>query len=119
MPLGRDFVRGYKHFLDVGGSSNPKKVVDALRIITGNPKVKAILINIFGGITRCDDIANGILEALKQIDITLPMVIRLIGTNDEEGRAILTQAGLESFEALGDAVEHVVAEAHGTAHQDE
>ena len=57
------------NFLDVGGSSNPQKVVDALKIITGNPKVKAILINIFGGITRCDDIANGILEALKQIDI--------------------------------------------------
>ncbi|MFW6211672.1 MAG: ADP-forming succinate--CoA ligase subunit beta [Spirochaetota bacterium] len=96
------------NFLDVGGSSNPEKVVNALRIITGNPNVKAILINIFGGITRCDDIANGILEALKQIDITLPMVIRLIGTNDEEGRAILKEAGLESYEALGDAVDKVV-----------
>ncbi|MFW5835999.1 MAG: succinate--CoA ligase subunit beta, partial [bacterium] len=96
------------NFLDVGGSSNPQKVVDALKIITGNPKVKAILINIFGGITRCDDIANGILEALKQIDIKLPMVIRLIGTNDEEGREILESAGLQSYQALGDAVEHVV-----------
>jgi len=96
------------NFLDVGGSSNPQKVVDALKIITGNPKVKAILINIFGGITRCDDIANGILEALKQIDINLPMVIRLIGTNDEAGREILEGAGLQSYQALGDAVEHVV-----------
>ena len=99
------------NFLDVGGSSNPAKVVSALKIITGNPKVRAILINIFGGITRCDDIANGILEALKQIDISLPMVIRLIGTNDEQGRAILTKAGLETFEDLSEAVERVVAEA--------
>lgn len=102
------------NFLDVGGSSNPEKVVNALKIITGNPNVKAILINIFGGITRCDDIANGILEALKQIDIKLPMVIRLIGTNDEEGRRILKGAGLESYQALGEAVEKVV-EAAGAA----
>jgi succinyl-CoA synthetase beta subunit len=99
------------NFLDVGGSSNPQKVVDALKIITGNPKVKAILINIFGGITRCDDIANGILEAMKHITSNLPMVIRLIGTNDEEGRAILKSAGLETFEALSDAVQRVVKEA--------
>lgn len=104
------------NFLDVGGSSNPQKVVDALKIITGNPKVKAILINIFGGITRCDDIANGILEAMKQIKIDIPMVIRLIGTNDKEGVAILNNAGFETFTALGAAVEHVVAEAKGTAH---
>ncbi len=103
------------NFLDVGGSSNPQKVVDALKIITGNPKVKAILINIFGGITRCDDIANGILEAMKQITIDLPMVIRLIGTNDEEGIAILTGAGMEAYSALGDAVEEVVAAAHAAA----
>ena len=96
------------NFLDVGGSSSPAKVVSALKIITGNPNVKAILINIFGGITRCDDIANGILEALSQIDLKLPMVIRLIGTNDEEGRRILQGAGLESYQALGEAVEHVV-----------
>jgi len=104
------------NFLDVGGSSNPQKVVDALKIITGNPKVKAILINIFGGITRCDDIANGILEAMRQITIDIPMVIRLIGTNDKEGVKILNDAGFETFSALGDAVEHVVSEAKGTAH---
>ena len=101
------------NFLDVGGSSNPAKVVSALKIITGNPRVEAILINIFGGITRCDDIANGILEALGQIDLKLPMVIRLIGTNDDEGRAILEGAGLESYQSLGEAVEHVVAAAGG------
>ena len=99
------------NFLDVGGSSNPQKVVDALSIITGNPKVKAILVNIFGGITRCDDIANGILEAMKQITIDVPMVIRLIGTNDKEGRQILAGAGLEVAEQLCDPVQNVVASA--------
>jgi succinyl-CoA synthetase beta subunit len=96
------------NFLDVGGSSNPEKVLNALKIIVGNPKVKAILINIFGGITRCDDIANGILMAMDQIDITLPMVVRLIGTNDKEGREILTKAGFEVAQELSGAVEKVV-----------
>ncbi len=97
------------NFLDVGGSSNPEKVLNALRIITRNPRVKAILINIFGGITRCDDIANGILMAMKQIDISLPMVIRLIGTNEEEGRKLLADAGFEVAEQLSAAVEKVVS----------
>ncbi|TVR01338.1 MAG: ADP-forming succinate--CoA ligase subunit beta [Spirochaetaceae bacterium] len=96
------------NFLDVGGSSNPEKVLNALRIITRNPKVKAILINIFGGITRCDDIANGILMAMKQIDIKLPMVIRLIGTNEEEGRKLLSDAGFEVADQLSAAVQKVV-----------
>ncbi len=96
------------NFLDVGGSSNPDKVVTAMQIITGNPKVKSILINIFGGITRCDDIANGLLTAMKQIDITVPMVVRLIGTNEEEGRRILTDAGFEVASGLSEAVEKVV-----------
>lgn len=97
------------NFLDVGGSSNPEKVLSALQIITRNPKVKAILINIFGGITRCDDIANGILMAMKQIDIKLPLVIRLIGTNEKEGRALLMDAGFEVAEELSAAVEKVVS----------
>ena len=96
------------NFLDVGGSSNPEKVLNALRIITRNPRVKAILINIFGGITRCDDIANGILMAMKQIDIKLPMVIRLIGTNEEEGRKLLSDAGFEVADQLSAAVQKVV-----------
>lgn len=97
------------NFLDVGGSSNPQKVLNALKIITRNKKVKAILINIFGGITRCDDIANGILLALKEIDIEVPMVIRLIGTNDKEGRKILTDQGFEVHSDLSKAVETVVS----------
>ena len=99
------------NFLDVGGSSNPDKVVNALRIITRNPKVKAILINIFGGITRCDDIAQGILTAMERIDLNLPMVIRLIGTNDEEGREMLAGKGMSAHQKLSDAVEQVVQSA--------
>lgn len=97
------------NFLDVGGSSNPKKVLNALRIILQNPKVKAILINIFGGITRCDDIANGILMALEQIEIRVPLVIRLIGTNEQQGRELLQQAGIMVKEDLSSAVEEVVS----------
>ncbi|MFP4484897.1 MAG: ADP-forming succinate--CoA ligase subunit beta [Spirochaetaceae bacterium] len=97
------------NFLDVGGSSNPNKVLNALRIITRNPKVKAILINIFGGITRCDDIAKGILMAMEQIDIKLPMVIRLIGTNEEEGRAMLKEHGFAVAESLSEAVDQVTS----------
>ena len=97
------------NFLDVGGSSNPEKVLNALRIILNNKKVKAILINIFGGITRCDDIARGILMAMEQIDIKLPMVIRLIGTNEEEGRRMLRDAGIVAEETLNAAVKKVVS----------
>jgi succinyl-CoA synthetase beta subunit len=103
------------NFLDVGGSSNPEKMVNALRIILGNPRVKAILVNIFGGITRCDDIANGILEARRRIEIAVPLVIRLVGTNDAEGRAILEKAGLSAVEGMTEAVRMVVAEARGEA----
>jgi succinyl-CoA synthetase beta subunit len=97
------------NFLDVGGSSNPQKVLHALKIILSNPKVKAILINIFGGITRCDDIANGILMAKKGLNITVPLVIRLIGTNEKEGRGILTQAGFIVAEDMTEAVRKVVS----------
>ena len=97
------------NFLDVGGSSNPAKVLNALRIITANPRVKAILINIFGGITRCDDIAQGIIMARHQLDLRVPLVIRLIGTNEEAGRRLLAEAGLDATEMLTTAVERVVA----------
>lgn len=97
------------NFLDVGGSSNPNKMVSAIKIILNNPKVDAILINIFGGITRCDDIANGLLMAMKEVDIKVPLVIRLIGTNDEEGRKILQDAGLKASTDLNEAVKSVVA----------
>ena len=97
------------NFLDVGGSSNPEKVLNAIKIILRNQDVRAILINIFGGITRCDDIAKGIIMATDQIDIKVPMVIRLVGTNQEEGRAMLEEKGFSVAEDLSTAVQKVVA----------
>lgn len=97
------------NFLDVGGSSSPDKVVHAFRLLMGNPKVKAILVNIFGGITRCDDIARGILESYKQIEISLPIVIRLSGTNAEEGMAMLEGTPLITAETFEDAVKQAIA----------
>ena len=96
------------NFLDVGGSSNPEKVLSALKIILRNKDVKVVLINIFGGITRCDDIANGILIALKQINIPVPLVIRLTGTNEKEAKVLLTQAGLNTFTSMRQAVTEAV-----------
>jgi succinyl-CoA synthetase beta subunit len=88
------------NFLDVGGSSDPKKVVAAFGYILKDPDVNVILINIFGGITRCDDIARGILAAREQIEVPVPIVIRLIGTNDVEGRKLLEGTPLISAETL-------------------
>ena len=93
----------------IGGSSNPDKVVAALEIITSDPNVKVILFNIFGGITRCDDVANGIVEATKRIDINVPLVIRLTGTNEEEGVAILEGSGMSAATSMDEVVERAVA----------
>ncbi len=107
-----DLVKYYggepANFLDIGGSSNPDKVVAALEIITGDPNVKAILFNIFGGITRCDDVANGIVEATKRIDIKPPIVIRLTGTNDKEALEILEAAGFSADTSMDRVVERAV-----------
>jgi succinyl-CoA synthetase beta subunit len=93
-----DLVKKYggepANFLDIGGSSSPEKVENAVRILMTDKNVKAIYFNIFGGITRCDDVANGIVEALKKMDIDVPIVIRLTGTNEEEGRKILEKTRL-------------------------
>tara|TARA_Y100000590_G_C15733257_1_gene1017783 strand:+ start:1938 stop:3074 length:1137 start_codon:yes stop_codon:yes gene_type:complete len=103
-----DLVKYYggepANFLDIGGSSNPKKVVSALEIITSDPNVEVILFNIFGGITRCDDVAKGIVEAYKRIDIKTPIVIRLTGTNEKEGLGILSDAGFSAFASMDDVV---------------
>ena len=82
------------NFLDAGGGSKAEAIVDALEVITSDPNVTAILFNIFGGITRCDEIAKGIIEASQQIEITVPLVVRLDGTNSEEGLGILADAEL-------------------------
>jgi succinyl-CoA synthetase beta subunit len=85
------------NFLDAGGGSKAEAIVDALTVITSDEKVTAILFNIFGGITRCDEIAKGIVEASAQLDLKVPLVVRLDGTNSEEGLAILAEAGLENL----------------------
>ena len=107
-----DLVKYYggepANFLDIGGSSNPDKVVAALEIITSDPKVKVILFNIFGGITRCDDVANGIIEAIENIDIELPIVIRLTGTNEDLALKILEDAGLSAYTSMDEVVEKAV-----------
>ena len=96
------------NFLDIGGSSNPEKVVSALEIITSDSNVKVILFNIFGGITRCDDVARGIVEATTRIAIECPIVIRLTGTNEKEGLDILAEAGFSAFSSMDDVVERAV-----------
>ena len=96
------------NFLDIGGSSNPDKVVAALEIITSDPNVKVILFNIFGGITRCDDVANGIIEAIEKIDIELPSVIRLTGTNEDRALEILEDAGLSAYTSMDEVVKKAV-----------
>jgi succinyl-CoA synthetase beta subunit len=96
------------NFLDVGGGASVEQVTLALELVLSDPGVRAILFNIFGGITRCDVVARGIIEARKQVDVTVPMVIRLVGTNQEEGRQILAEAGLSSYETMRDAARAAV-----------
>jgi succinyl-CoA synthetase beta subunit len=107
-----DLVKFYggepANFLDIGGSSSPEKVVTALSIITRDPRVKSILFNIFGGITRCDDVANGIVTAAKQIEIACPVVIRLTGTNEDLAVEILKDAGFEALTDMDEAVQEAV-----------
>ena len=107
-----DLVKYYggdpANFLDIGGSSNPDKVVAALEIITSDPNVKSILFNIFGGITRCDDVANGIIEAMSRIDIQQPIVIRLTGTNEDVALKILEEAGFSAYTSMDAVVEEAV-----------
>jgi succinyl-CoA synthetase beta subunit len=110
-----DLVKYYggepANFLDIGGSSNPQKVVNALKIITTDASVRAILFNIFGGITRCDDVANGIVQATAQFPLKVPIVIRLTGTNEQEAIRILTTAGFSALTDMDEAVKQAVAAA--------
>ncbi len=112
-----DLVKYYggdpANFLDIGGSSNPEKVVNALRIITADPNVKAILFNIFGGITRTDDVANGIVTATKQNPLKVPIVIRLTGTNEEIALKILQENGFSAMTDMDEAVQRAVQLATG------
>ena len=110
-----DLIKHYggepANFLDIGGSSNPEKVTAALRIITGDSHVRAILFNIFGGITRCDDVANGIVQSLEDSPLDVPLVIRLTGTNEEQARQILASHGLSATTSMDEGVRAVIAKA--------
>jgi succinyl-CoA synthetase beta subunit len=112
-----DLVKYYggepANFLDIGGSSNPEKVVNALKIITADPNVKAILFNIFGGITRTDDVANGIVTATKSNPLKVPIVIRLTGTNEEIAVQILEKNGFSAMTDMDTAVQKAVQLATG------
>lgn len=103
------------NFLDVGGGATEERVTEAFKIMLANPKVKAILVNIFGGIMRCDVIANGIVAAAKQVKLTVPLIVRLEGTNVDLGKKILSESGLPIISATGmaDAAEKVVNAAKG------
>jgi succinyl-CoA synthetase beta subunit len=112
-----DLVKYYggepANFLDIGGSSSPEKVVNALRIITADPSVKVILFNIFGGITRTDDVANGIVAATRSNPLTVPIVIRLTGTNEEIAVRILRENSFSAMTDMDEAVQRAVALAKG------
>ncbi len=101
------------NFLDVGGGAPSEKIALSLKIVLSDPKVKALFINILGGITRCDEVAKGILEAKEKVGVTKPMVIRLVGTNEEEGKKILTEAGIHVFESMDEAAQRVVEITNG------
>ncbi len=107
-----DLVKFYggdpANFLDIGGSSSPEKVVSALEIISADSRIKSILFNIFGGITRCDDVANGIVTATKQLAFDLPIVIRLTGTNEDLAVEILEKAGFSALTDMDEAVQKAV-----------
>jgi succinyl-CoA synthetase beta subunit len=114
MDITKMFGGSPANFLDIGGGAKADKVAAALRIILADPNVKAVLFNIFGGITRCDEVARGILEALEEIKTDLPMVVRLVGTNEEEGRRMIDEAhwpNIVSAVTLADAAKKAVAAA--------
>jgi succinyl-CoA synthetase beta subunit len=104
------------NFLDVGGGASKEKVTAAFKIITADPAVKGILVNIFGGIMRCDVIAEGVIAAVKEVGLKVPLVVRLEGTNVELGKKILRDSGLNVIPAddLDDAAKKIVAAVKGS-----
>lgn len=114
MDMTKLFGGSPANFLDIGGGAKADKVAAALRIILADPNVKAVLFNIFGGITRCDEVALGIIAALEEVKTELPMVVRLVGTNEEEGRRLIDEANISrmvSAASLADAAQKAVAAA--------
>ncbi len=114
-----DMIMDYKgkpaNFCDVGGGASEERIAAALEIVLANPKVKVLLINIMGGITRCDDVARAILDIQKKMGITTPMVIRLVGTNEKEGQKILAAANIPSLNSMEEAAERAVSLAPGAS----
>lgn len=110
-----DLIKRYggepANFLDVGGSSSPEKMVTAMRLILSDPNVKTILVNIFGGITRCDDIAQGLISATKEVDIRVPIVARLVGTNADRAKELLKGSSVLWAETMTGAVKLAIAKA--------
>jgi len=96
------------NFLDIGGSSNPHKVVDAMNILLSDRNVRSVMINIFGGITRCDDVARGLVTALNEINTDIPVVIRLSGTNAKEGQVIISKYGLPCVSTMQEAAQKAI-----------
>jgi len=115
MDITKHFGGAPANFLDIGGGAKADRVATALRLILADPHVKAVLFNIFGGITRCDEVAKGILTALDEVKPQVPMVVRLVGTNEEEGRRILNQSSYRMITAttLAEAAQKAVAAARG------
>ncbi len=101
------------NFLDIGGSSSPQKVVEAMNILLSDSNVKAVMINIFGGITRCDDVARGLVTAMKEIDTDIPVVIRLSGTNAKEGLEIIREYGLPTVSTMSEAAQKAIELSRG------
>ncbi len=103
------------NFLDTAGGADSEKVAKAFRIILEDPNIKAILVNIFGGITRCDEVAKGIIGAIDEVGVNVPMVVRLIGTNEKEGQAIIAEADMITASTLADAAQKAVEAAASQA----
>ncbi len=109
MDLIKLFGGSPANFLDIGGSSNPQKVIDAMNLLLSDKNVKVVMINIFGGITRCDDVARGLVTALKQMKIDIPIVVRLAGTNSKEGLEILKELNLPEVNTMSDAAKMAIS----------
>jgi len=103
------------NFLDIGGGASPDRVAAAFRLVLSDKNVRAVLVNVFAGINRCDWVAEGVVQAVRDVHVTVPLVVRLAGTNEAEGRRILTESGLPILTAdtLSEAAERVVTARDG------
>jgi len=108
MDLVKYFGGQPANFLDIGGSSSPQKVIDAMNLLLSDKNVKVVMINIFGGITRCDDVARGLVTALNQMKVDIPIVVRLSGTNARQGLEIIKEANLPVVNTMSEAAQEAI-----------